>query len=497
MEEIILEARNIDKSFGGTHALQNVSFQLCKGNILSVMGENGAGKSTLMKIIAGAYKNDSGELLLEGKKMQLGSPLDAAQAGISIVYQEPNVFSDMSVLENIFMGNEIVSGNRIQWDDMYCQAIEALKLVDLSPDILSKPMGTLSIGNQQLVLIARGGFRKCKILILDEPTSILSYAESEKLFSIIMDLKAKGVSILYISHRVAEVMRISDEIIILRDGCVTAKMKASEVTEEKGIEAMSGRKINRNVYIARGYQKNEPILKVENLSYGNTYNDISFSLKPGEILGFYGLVGSGRSEMARAIFGETNAEKGSIYFKGENISHIHTQQAVARKIFYVPEDRGTQGLFSAHTVRENMSASFLKDFSSKIGVIHRKLERQIVQKNIDEYKIKVQSMEDPITTLSGGHEQKVLFCRWLLEKPEVMILDEPTRGIDVSTKTEIHKYIMQLAQQNVAIMLISSDLPEIMSLSDEVITMHVGKITGHFAREQATEKTILKYALGL
>ena len=274
MEEIILEARNIDKSFGGTHALQNVSFQLCKGNILSVMGENGAGKSTLMKIIAGAYKNDSGELLLEGKKMQLGSPLDAAQAGISIVYQEPNVFSDMSVLENIFMGNEIVSGNRIQWDDMYCQAIEALKLVDLSPDILSKPMGTLSIGNQQLVLIARGVFRKCKILILDEPTSILSYAESEKLFSIIMDLKAKGVSILYISHRVAEVMRISDEIIILRDGCVTAKMKASEVTEEKVIEAMSGRKINRNVYIARGYQKNEPILKVENLSYGNTYNDI-------------------------------------------------------------------------------------------------------------------------------------------------------------------------------------------------------------------------------
>jgi len=211
MEEIILEARNIDKSFGGTHALQNVSFQLRKGNILSVMGENGAGKSTLMKIIAGAYKNDSGELLLEGKKMQLGSPLDAAQAGISIVYQEPNVFSDMSVLENIFMGNEIVSGNRIQWDDMYCQAIEALKLVDLSPDILSKPMGTLSIGNQQLVLIARGVFRKCKILILDEPTSILSYAESEKLFSIIMDLKAKGVSILYISHRVAEVMRISDE----------------------------------------------------------------------------------------------------------------------------------------------------------------------------------------------------------------------------------------------------------------------------------------------
>ena len=297
-DHIILEAKEINKSFGGNHALQNVSFQLRKGEILSVMGENGAGKSTLMKIIAGAYKNDTGEIYLDGKKLVLNSPLDAAAAGISIVYQEPNVFADMSVLENIFMGNEITDRRGIRWTEMYTQAVEALKLVDLDETILSRPMGSLSIGNQQLVLIARGVFRQCKILILDEPTSILSHAESEKLFEIIFDLKAKGVSILYISHRIPEILRISDDIIILRDGVVTGKMKASEATEEKVIEAMSGRKINRNIYVPRDYKKNDEILKVENLCYNNTYRNISFTLRPGQILGFYGLVGSGRSEMA-------------------------------------------------------------------------------------------------------------------------------------------------------------------------------------------------------
>ena len=227
------------------------------------MGENGAGKSTLMKIIAGAYKNDSGDIYLEGQKLTLNSPLDATAAGISIVYQEPNVFADMSVLENIFMGNEISEKTGIKWTEMYRQAVEALRMVDLDEKILSRPMGSLSIGNQQLVLIARGVFRRCKILILDEPTSILSYAESEKLFQIIFDLKEKGVSVLYISHRVPEILRISDDIIILRDGCVTGRMEAAEATEEKVIEAMSGRKIDRNIYVPRNYKANEEILKVE------------------------------------------------------------------------------------------------------------------------------------------------------------------------------------------------------------------------------------------
>ncbi len=496
-DRIILEAKGIDKSFGGNHALRNVSFQLREGKILAVMGENGAGKSTLMKIIAGAYSNDSGELFFDGEKLTLSSPLDAAAAGISIVYQEPNVFADMSVLENIFMGNEITRRSTIEWTQMYSQAVEALKLVDLSEDILSVPMGRLSIGNQQLVLIARGVFRKCKVLILDEPTSILSFSESEKLFEIITDLKKKGVSILYISHRVQEILQISDDIIILRDGCVTGTMTAAEATEEKIIEAMTGRKIDRNVYVERDYRKNEVILKVENLSYGDTYRNISFDLRPGEILGFYGLVGSGRSEMARAIFGETTCESGRITYRGQDISRITTQQAVAKRIFYVPEDRGTQGLFEAHNVRGNMSASFLNVMSNRIGIINRKKERSMVQDNIDKYSIKLESQDDLITMLSGGGQQKVLFCRWLMEEPEIIIMDEPTRGIDVGTKTEIHRFIMELARKNVAVIMISSDLPEIMALSDEVITMHTGQITAHFSREDATENNILKYALGL
>lgn len=496
-EKVILEAKSISKSFGGVKALQNVSFQLKSGEILSIMGENGAGKSTLMKIIAGAHKCNSGTLLFNGEEVNFNSPLDASEKGISIVYQEPNIFSDMSVLENIYMGHELTDKNGIQWDKMYTEAQKALKMVDLDDSILSEPMGRLSIGNQQLVLIARGVFKKCKVLILDEPTSILSYTESEKLFQIIFDLKKQGVSILYISHRVPEILRISDEIIILRDGCVTAKMPASEATEEKVIEAMSGRKINMNVYSKREYSQNEPILKVENISYGNVYQNISFEVKPGEILGFYGLVGSGRSEMARAIFGETNAKSGKITFKGEDISHITTKQAVNKRIFYVPEDRGTQGLFSAHIVKDNMSAAFLPRFSNKIGKIDIKRERQAVKDNIVKYNIKTPSEDVLITALSGGGQQKVLFCRWLLEKPEVIILDEPTRGIDVATKAEIHKYIVQLAMENVAVILISSDLPEVMELSDEVITMHKGKETNHFLREDVTEKNILKFALNL
>ena len=489
MENYAIEMLNITKCFPGIIANDNITLQLKKGEILSVMGENGAGKSTLMKIIAGVHRNDTGELLFDGEKVSFRSPIEASEKGISIVYQEPNIFSDMSVLENLFMGHEIVNKSGIQWTEMYTQAIEALKLVDLDESILSLPMGKLSIGTQQLVLIARGVFRKCKVLILDEPTSILSYAESEKLFQIMFDLKKKGVSILYISHRIPEILRISDEIIILRDGHLTGTMKVEEATEEKVIEAMSGRKINMNVYRKRDYSKAEPILKVQNLSRGKTYQNISFEVKPG--------VGSGRSEMARAIFGEMMAQDGKIEFKGQDISHITTKEAVERRIFYVPEDRGTQGLFAAHSVKKNMSASFLKSMSGLLGLMNEKEETQRVQNNIDTYSIKTPSQNTMVMSLSGGGQQKVLLCRWLLEKPEVIILDEPTRGIDVATKAEIHRYIMDLAEQNVAVILISSDLPEAMELCDEMIIMHKGKMTGHFTRDEITEKKILKRALDL
>ena len=470
-EEIILKAESISKSFGGVKALQNVSFELKKGEILSVIGENGAGKSTLMKIVAGALKNDKGEIYFEGKKLSLNSPLDAVKTGISIVYQEPNIFADMSVLENIFMGNEVVNLNKtIQWTKMYEEAVEALKLVGLNGNILHLTMSELSIGNQQLVLIARGIYKKCKILILDEPTSILSHGESEKLFEIIADLKSKGVSIMYISHRIPEILRISDNIIVLRDGCLTGTLSPREADEESIITAMSGRKINMSVYQTREI-KDDTILEVRNLGYKNQYQNITFSLKPGEI--------------------------GNIIFEGKDITGTDINGAIEKNIFYVPEDRGAQGLFDIHPIRDNMSVSFLDGFSNKFSFIRKKEERKAVQDNIEKYSIKTPSQDLSVNSLSGGGQQKVLLCRWLMRKPKVLILDEPTRGIDVATKAEIHKYIMELAAEGVAILVISSDLPEIMGVSDRILTLHKGTITAEFDRETVTEEKILKNALNL
>lgn len=494
----LLKLVSIEKSFGGIKALRNVSLDLDRGKVLSIVGENGAGKSTLMKIVAGAIQQDSGEIWMNGEKVFFQSPLDAMKKGISIVFQEPNIFSDLSVLENIFSGNEFVNrSGSVNWKRMYDSGISALRLVGLSEDVLSLSMSELSIGNQQLVLIARGIYKDCSILILDEPTSILSHNESEKLFEIIAKLKSRGVSILYISHRIPEVLRISDNIIVMRDGQVTGSVSPEQVDETKIVTAMSGRLINTDVFVPRSYEEKPPILSVKDLCCGAEYQDICFELRPGEILGFYGLVGSGRSEIARAVFGYKKPEKGQVLLKDENITGMRIAEIVRRHIYYVPEDRGVQGLFHGHSVLENMSVPFLDKLSDRLGFILKKEERKIVHENIEKYSIKTDSSDALIDNLSGGSQQKVLFCRWLLDRPDVLILDEPTRGIDVMTKTEIHKFIMDLAVQEVAIILISSDLKEILELSDRVITFRKGRIAGSFMHVAFTEREILAAALGL
>jgi ABC-type sugar transport system ATPase subunit len=380
---------------------------------------------------------------------------------------------------------------------MFEEAGKALEKVNLTKDILHLAMSELTIGNQQLVLISRSIFRNCKILILDEPTSILSYAESERLFEIIGSLKKQGVSILYISHRIPEILRISDDIIVLRDGQISAHLKPAETSEQQIIMVMSGRDVNRESFRRRDFMKNEVILDVQSLGKKQLYEDISFELRPGQILGMYGLVGSGRSEIARAVFGEMPAEAGRILLKGRNVAGSTINSMIEQGVFYIPEDRGTQGLFSEHAIRENMSVSFLDKLSNTAGFLFKKEEKTIVQSSIDQYSIKTKNMENTINSLSGGSQQKVLFCRWLLEKPNVLILDEPTRGIDVRTKTEIHQYIMELAVQNVAILLISSDLPEIMGLADSILVMYKGTIKKRYSREEMSEEGILKNALGL
>ncbi|MHB8062654.1 MAG: sugar ABC transporter ATP-binding protein [Ruminiclostridium sp.] len=495
---IVLKLDSISKSFGVNRALTNVSLSLKYGQVLSIVGENGAGKSTLMKIIAGALQSDMGIIELNGEQVRLQSPLFAAVRGISIVYQEPNIFPDLSVIENMFIGKEIKKNfGVVSWDEMYQQSVEALAEVNLPEEIACMRMGELAIGTQQLALIARGIRQNCKILILDEPTSILSHNESEKLFSIIEDLKNKGVCILYISHRIPEVLRISDRIIVLRDGQVTDELDPKGATEARIIAAMSGREINMDIFCKRDFEELSPIIKVKKLSRLNIFHDVSFSVRPGEVLGIYGLVGSGRSEMARVIFGEMKRDSGEIFFEGKAISNRTPKEAVDKKIYYMPEDRGSQGLFGAHSIKYNMSISFLDHLSNGLGIINQKREKTVVSDNIKKYSIKTQNDELNVTSLSGGGQQKVLFCRWLIENPKIIILDEPTRGIDVATKTEIHNYIMQLAQQGVAVILISSDLPEVMMLSDNTMIMHKGEVKGYVTREQMTEEIILRYALGL
>lgn len=498
LDKTILELKNISKSFGGVNALKNVSLNIEKGKVVGIVGENGAGKSTLMKIIVGALQPDSGEIFYKGKRVTFKTPLEAMNSGISIVYQEPNIFGDMSVLENLFLGNEELSKfGKINWDKMYENGKKALSLVDLPEDILSKNMNELSIGNQQLVLIARGVSQNCEVLILDEPTSILSYSETETLFKIIKRLQEEGVSILYISHRLEEITRITDSVVVLRDGEVTTSMKTEDVTEEKIISAMSGRTFNMDVFRKRDLSDAPTLIKVDNLSHRDYYSNVSFSIKKGEILGMYGLVGSGRSEVARTIFGDLLSSGGEIYFEGEKINNHDTKSAVERGIHYLPEDRGVQGLFNLHSVKYNMSASFIENFVGKFGFIDRKQEVKAVDDNINKYNIKLHSMDAKITSLSGGNQQKVLFSRWLLKQPKLLILDEPTRGVDIATKSEMHNYIMNLASEGVSILLISSDLTEVLMLSDRLIIMREGKLVGELNRDEFTEENVLRLSIGL
>lgn len=498
MSDIVLELKEISKSFGGVHALKNVNLKLNKGEVLAVVGENGAGKSTLMKIIVGALQPDKGIIYFKGEEVNFKTPLDSMNKGLSIVYQEPNIFGDMSVLENLFIGNEKINKfGGINWDRMYNEAKKALSLVDLPEQIISKNMNELSIGNQQLVLIARGVYQNCNVLILDEPTSILSHSETETLFRIIRRLKSEGVSILYISHRMEEITEISENIIVLRDGEVTESLNTKEATVDKIINAMSGRTFNMNVYRERNLASNPILMTVNKLSYSKYFENITFSIKKGEILGMYGLVGSGRSEVARTIFGDLIQDNGDIYFEDEKIINKNTKDAVYKGIYYLPEDRGVQGLFSLNSVKENMSASFIEDFTNKIGFLNERREIETITNNIEKYNIKTYSLDTRITSLSGGNQQKVLFCRWLLKLPKLLILDEPTRGVDIGTKAEMHNYIMDLASEGVSILLISSDLPEVLMLSDRLLTMREGKLTGELNRNEITEEKVLKLSIGL
>lgn len=494
----VINLRNISKSFGGVQALDDVSIYVNQGEVHAIVGENGAGKSTLMKIIAGALHPDSGSIMFENQETQFGGPRDSAKIGISIVYQEPIYFRELSVVENIYLGDEIKNKQGLlDWESMSKGAIEAVNKMGLPIDIVGKTMSDLSLGSQQLVLIARSIHKKAKVLILDEPTAILSQAETEILFNTIREVKKLGSSIIYISHRLEEIFKIADRISVLRDGKKVAEYSLKEATEDKLVMAMTGRKFSFNIDKQENKNYSKPILQVKNLSRSGTYQNISFEITPGEILGFYGLVGAGRSEVVKAIYGEMQADNGEIYHKGELFSPKNSQEAINEKIIYVPEDRRHQGLFLIRPIRDNLSAGLLKFVSNRLGFVNQNKEKELAQKSVDNIKIKISNLLASVSSLSGGNQQKVVLGRGLAHQPELLILDEPTHGIDVGTKSEIHKLIISLAHMNIAVILISSELPEILALSDNILVMHEGNMVGYLKRSETDEESILRLALGL
>lgn len=494
----LLDLTNISKSFGGVHALEDVSIQVGKGEVHAIVGENGAGKSTLMKIIAGALHPDTGTIQFESRRIQFNGPRDASNIGIAMVYQEPIFFRDLSVVENIYLGAEIKNKQgALDWEAMTKGAAEAVQKMGLPAEIIRKTMSDLMLGSQQLVLIARSIHKNAKIIILDEPTAILSQAETELLFKTIHDLKQKGISIIYISHRLEEIFHIADKISVLRDGKKVTEYEIGEATEDKLVMSMTGRNFSFDIQKKSNDQEIEPMLKVKGLSRAGFYQNISFEVKPGEVLGLYGLVGAGRSEVVKAIFGEMLPDEGEIIFKGKKFSPSNSRDAINKKILYVPEDRRHQGLFLIRSIQDNLTIGILRSVSNRIGIINRNKEKELAQTQLKRLQIKASSLTAHVSSLSGGNQQKVVLGRGLSHQPELLILDEPTHGIDVGTKSEIHKLILSLAEHNIAVIIISSELPEVLALADKILVLHEGSVMGYLDRQEATEELILRLALGL
>jgi erythritol transport system ATP-binding protein len=491
--QVILCAKNITKVFPGTRALDNVTYNVYRGKVNVLVGENGAGKSTLMKILAGVEEATEGNLYLNGNIIHIKSPLDAAKHGIGIIYQEMNLFPNLSVAENIFIAHEIL--NRGIIDKKAQQEKTAALMQQLEHKIDPNAIvGDLRLGQQQIVEIAKALAQDVHILIMDEPTSALSTAEVEVLFKVIRDLKSKGVSIVYISHKLEELLQIGDYITVLRDGKLVAEEEAKNVNVSWIIEKMVGRSPT-SLFQRKDHVIGEELLSVENICLprhggGYTVDNVSFSLRKGEILGFYGLMGAGRSELFECLAGVREESEGKIILEGKELKENSVTARIEAGIVLVPEDRQRDGLIQTLSVAHNMLLSSLKRYFNKIYLIYRR-EKEAVDSLIRDLSIKVSTPQQLITSLSGGNQQKVVVAKGLLTSPKVLLMDEPTRGIDVGAKSEIFEIMSKLAAQGYGVLFISSELKEILAMSDRILVMSKGKVTGEFSREEATEEALV------
>ena len=494
--ENILRLENITKTFPGTLALDRVRFELDKGEVHALVGENGAGKSTLIKIISGIHHADSGEIYLDGKPVSITTPLVAQQHGIAAIYQEPTIFSDLSVAENVFMGHQEYNpiSRRINWRKVYEETEQLFKSLgmDLNPRITVK---NLSTAKQQMVEIVKALSAKSRILIMDEPTSALTLHEVEELFDIIRRLKESGTSIIFISHRLEESFEIADKVTVLRDGHYIDTRNISDTTVDGVVKMMVGRTLS-DMFPKADVEIGETILKVEGLTRENQFYDISFELRKGEILGFSGLVGAGRTELARAIFGLEKPDSGKIFVNGKEVHISNPVKALDYGIAYLPEDRQTQGLVLPMNITQNITLPILSQFT-KLSWINRKKEIKEAKKYADTLNIRAPGLWQKVMQLSGGNQQRVVLAKWLATNPKILMLDEPTRGIDVGAKASVHEFMSELASQGMAIALISSELPEVLGMSDKIIVMCEGRVTAEFMREEATQDKVLAAAVGV
>lgn len=494
MGEIILTMEGIDKSFPGVHALDHVSLEVRKGEVHAFMGENGAGKSTLMKVLTGIYSKDAGTILFEGHEVNFHSPREAQAAGIVIVHQELNMMGDLTVAQNIFIGREFKKGALI--DDARMNE-EARKLfeqlgIDIDP---RETMSQLTVGRQQMCEIAKAISHEAKVIIFDEPSAALTDTEIDQLFRIIRDLRAKQYGIVYISHRMDEIKRITDRVTVMRDGQTVGTLVTAKCSKDDIIHMMVGRVIFEEPKSQSRVPADAPVvLKVENLNAGRMVRNISFTLRKGEILGFSGLMGAGRTETARALFGADVRESGDIYVAGVKV-HIHSpQDAVRAGIGYLSEDRKRYGVVLKKNLCENSTLACLQNYIKRGNIIDNVAERNVTQKMVDALKTKTPGIDQMVLNLSGGNQQKVVLAKWLISNSQILIFDEPTRGIDVGAKQEIYELMNRLVQDGKSIIMISSEMPEILRMSDRIIVMCEGKMTAEFDISEATQEKIMNAA---
>lgn len=490
--QTVLEMKNIDKSFSGTHALRGINFELELGEVHALLGENGAGKSTLIKVLGGIHQPNAGTILINGKEVKINGVSDAREHGIGVIHQEIVLVPYLTVAENIFLGRE--PKNKLGLVDKKLinkRASEMVAALGLNIDV-TKPLGNLTIAQQQMVEIVKACSFNVKILVMDEPTSSLTDEEVEKLFETIERLKKNNVSIIYISHRMEELFRISDRVTVIRDGTYVGTKKTSETNANELVAMMVGRNIE-SFYTRTYNQLSDTVLEVKGLTKKGVFENVSFKVRRGEILGFSGLVGAGRSEIMTAIFGGDRYDSGKVYLKGKEVLFKNPMQAIKNGIALVPEDRKKQGLILSNSVGYNLTLPSLH-FLMNGPFISNGKKKVMIGEYMDSLRVKAASPNIEVSSLSGGNQQKVVLAKWLSTRPDLLILDEPTRGVDVGAKKEIYTIINKLAEEGMAIIMISSELPEIINMCDSVCVVHFGRIAAQLQKEELTQERIMQYA---